>query len=184
MYDHLYGVDSLRSGVFHFDSHNDREYWLLESDTRQALLSSQVDREVRSAWQGKETFGTWADLIPGDFCEGRWTALSVRRDGDVVHIETDKGHRSDLATAQVVVWRHPKVVIPGTNLIITDPGKFEGQRSIVEDAYNIYLDGFADDDGEIITAFVPVEYRGQVPTKFETVQFTETEQGFIEEVRS
>ena len=190
MYEHHYGVDSLRSGIFHFDSHNDREEWLLDHDTRQAILPSQVDREIRSFWEGTETFTTWGDLKPGDYCEGRWTVLEVEhRDlgsgfGISVSITTDKGKRSDFADAPVVVWRHPASAVPGTNLLITEPGKFERQRSIVEDAYNIYLDGHADDDGEVITAEVPVEYRGKVVSKWETVRFTETDQGFIEEVTS
>lgn len=191
MYDHFYGVDSLHSGVFHFDSHNDREHWLLDNDTRQSVHAQNIDREIRTYWQGQETFTTWGDLKPGDYCEGRWTVLTVEHHdlgdgfGVVVKITTDKGKRSDFTDAPVVVWRHPASPVTGTNLIITDPGKFEGQRSIVEDAYNIYLDGFAEDEDEdTLRVEVPVEYRGKVPSKFETVRFIETDQGFIEEVQS
>jgi hypothetical protein len=59
-----------------------------------------------------------------------------------------------------------------TDTLITTPGKFEGERPILIAAYNRWLAGFADDDGEIITVDLPTE----------TVRFTIDSFGFVSEV--
>lgn len=59
-----------------------------------------------------------------------------------------------------------------TGTYIVSPGKFEGQRPIVVDAYELYLNGFCDDDGEVVT----VEIGGN------EVSFIVDDQGFVIEV--
>ena len=57
---------------------------------------------------------------------------------------------------------------------ITRPGKFEGEREILRDAYHLYLEGGADsDDGDVVTVTLDDGTE---------VAFVETEQGFIIEV--
>jgi hypothetical protein len=68
--------------------------------------------------------------------------------------------------------------------VITTPGKFEGQRPIIVNAYNRWLDGLADDDGDIITVELPVAWREgtRVPIAWETIRFTIDSLGFVCEV--
>lgn len=67
--------------------------------------------------------------------------------------------------------------------IVTDPGKFEGQRAIVEYAYQIYLNGTADIDGPKTSVEVPVAWRGadRVPCEWDVVTFVEFEDGSVKE---
>ena len=62
--------------------------------------------------------------------------------------------------------------------IETAPGKFEGERMIVQAAYEQYLQGFADEVGTtgVLIAYVAVEGTTH------RVAFVEDEQGFICEV--
>lgn len=58
--------------------------------------------------------------------------------------------------------------------IITRPGKFEGEREVLRDAYDLYLEGCADsDDGETVT--VTLE-------DGTAIAFTEDDRGFVSEV--
>jgi hypothetical protein len=71
------------------------------------------------------------------------------------------------------------------DVIVRSLGKFEGERTIVAEAYSIYLDGFADDDdGEAVTVEVPVAWRGSpdTPCEWETVRFIVDGLGFVCEV--
>lgn len=63
------------------------------------------------------------------------------------------------------------------NAIVTDPGKFEGEREVLRAAYQQYLEGFADDDGEVLTAEV------QTADGPETIRFVEDDNGFIYELK-
>ena len=57
---------------------------------------------------------------------------------------------------------------------ITTPGKFEGELEYMLDAYDIYLDGFHDDDTDgVITVTMP---------DGRTVAFTVTDDGFVTEL--
>lgn len=71
-----------------------------------------------------------------------------------------------------------------TTALVQHPGKFEGERQILEIAYDQYLNGFCDDDGGIVTVEVPVAWRGtdRVPCEWETIRFVVDEQGFVSEV--
>lgn len=60
---------------------------------------------------------------------------------------------------------------------VREPGKFEGERYAVMLAWEQYLNGFADDDGEVVTAEVTLN------GVTETVRFVEDDQGFVTEVR-
>ena len=62
------------------------------------------------------------------------------------------------------------------NQPVAGPGKFEGEREAVREAYRSYLDGFADDDGDVLTVTLDAPQ--------ETVRIREDEQGFVSEVRS
>jgi hypothetical protein len=59
---------------------------------------------------------------------------------------------------------------------ITHPGMFEGQMAYMPEAYAQYMDGFCQDDGDVIT--VEIDWEG---AKRE-VSFVVTDQGFVEEV--
>lgn len=69
--------------------------------------------------------------------------------------------------------------------IDSSPGRFEGERVILQVAYAQWMDGFASDDGDVIAAEVPVAWRGtdQIPAEWETIRFRVDDQGFVREVR-
>jgi hypothetical protein len=70
-------------------------------------------------------------------------------------------------------------------LIIRDPGKFEGCCRYVPHFWEVYLDGFADDDdGEILFFNVTADDVAKFPelTDRVTVRLMEDDQGFICEV--
>lgn len=60
--------------------------------------------------------------------------------------------------------------------IIVSPGKFEGERDYMPAAYDQYMNGFCDDDGEVI--------RVTLHPNNHHVAFIVDEQGFVCEVKA
>jgi len=72
-----------------------------------------------------------------------------------------------------------------TNGIIRSPGKFEGERVYMPAMYAAYLDGSADDDGEILSVEVTDADRAEFPElgSLAFVRFEVVEEGFVVEIR-
>lgn len=66
---------------------------------------------------------------------------------------------------------------------IVSPGKFEGQMAYMEDAYDLYLNGFCDDNGTLIKVDVPQAWTHYDELRRRrTIAFVEDDQGFVREV--
>jgi hypothetical protein len=78
-----------------------------------------------------------------------------------------------------------KIAIFVSKQIITIPGKFEGQATYIPYYWDIYLDGFADnDDGKIISFRVNAEDKLKFPCLRyrKVIKLMEDSQGFVIEV--
>lgn len=70
---------------------------------------------------------------------------------------------------------------------IVSPGKFEGEGRYMPTAYQMYVNGMADDDGNTLAVTFGPEFREVFPELWENgreggVVFTVTDQGFVEEI--